>query len=173
MFHKLLHSGSVSPSVKEGGQTGWHSNSSIPIWFSRICFHVELMCTKKGPQEWSPANVRGALIPGTRLRLTSHWGLSVHMGPLRWRPGPPQHYQSSTGQSLPSCPLTLNFTDTSVPTPGVILITGDEVPRPPHLKILGQQRAIGTTPLTNYCSLYDVRHEHPWSSEKLKSRKFS
>ena len=165
MFHKFPHAGSVSPSVKEGG-TGWHSNSSIPIWFSRICFHVELLCTKKGPQEWSPANVRGALIPGTRLPLTSHWGLSVHMGPLRGRPRPPHHYHSSTGQSPPSCPLTFEFhRHLCARHQELSDVTGDEVPGPPPLKMLGQQRALGTPPLTNYC-LCDVRDEYPWSSEK-------
>ena len=111
MFHKLPRSGSVSLSVNEGGQTGWCLNSPIPIWFSRICFRVELMGTKKGPQEWSPENVRGALIPGARLPLTSHWGLSVQAGPWRWRPGPPHHCHRSTG-GLPPPLLWLRISQT-------------------------------------------------------------
>ena len=170
MFHKLPRSGSVSLSVNEGGQTGWRSNSPSPIWFSRICFRVELMCTKKGPQEWSPANVRGALIPGARLPFTSHWGLSVQVGPRRWRPGPPHHYHGSTGGLLPPF-LWLRISQTPLcQIQELSDVTGDGVPGPPHMKMSEQQRATGTPPLTN-CCLCDVRDEHNLKFRNIKKQK--
>ena len=168
MFHKLPRSGSVSLSVNKGGQTGWCLNSPIPIWFSRICFRVELMGTKKGPQEWSPGNVRGALIPGARLPLTSHWGLSVQAGPRRWRPGPPHHCHRSTG-GLPLLSSDLEFHRHLLPDPGVIRCHwgwGSRAASSEDVRAAEGHR----DPSAHYC-LCDVRDEHNLKFRNIKKQK--